>query len=164
MSQRTKRQDQHILNLEFHLYYCCIFDLWVSCGFMLWVILVWLLLGKIVITGYYAQAFQLNYFMPAVLMGTIDLYHLTPLSLTLTLAGDHKVSAKQNMLASFSHTLCNWSGWDWIWCWSIASWTSWCYFWVRFNETWEIMAVFWWMQWSLRTMWLVSGHVAHDKR
>ena len=39
-------------------------------------------------------------------IGTIDLYHFIPLSLTLTLAGGHKVSAKQNIwlhvLAQFS--------------------------------------------------------------
>ena len=38
-------------------------------------------------------------------MGTIDFYCFIPLSLTVTLAGRHKVSAKQNLLASFIHTL-----------------------------------------------------------
>ena len=37
---------------------------------------------------------------PARLIGTIDFYHFIPLSLTLTLPGGHKVSAKQNLLAS----------------------------------------------------------------
>ena len=32
-------------------------------------------------------------------------YHFVPLSLTLTLLGGHKVSAKQNLLALFSHKL-----------------------------------------------------------
>ena len=65
------------------------------------------------------------------LMGTIDFYHFTPLSVILTLAGGHKVSIfdfyhftpfsvtltlagegsrRQSLLALFSHTLCNWSG------------------------------------------------------
>ena len=35
------------------------------------------------------------------LPGTIDFYHFIPLSLALTLPGGHKVSAKQNVLASF---------------------------------------------------------------
>ena len=37
--------------------------------------------------------------------GTIDFYHFILLSLTLTLAGGHKISAKQNLLASVSHIL-----------------------------------------------------------
>ena len=40
-------------------------------------------------------------------IGTIDFYHFVPLSLTLTLAGGHKVSTKQNLLASFSRMLFN---------------------------------------------------------
>ena len=43
-------------------------------------------------------------FIPAMLVGTIDLYHFVLLSLSLTLSGGHKVSVKQNLLASFSHT------------------------------------------------------------
>ena len=43
-------------------------------------------------------------FIPAMLIGTINFYHFIPLSLTLPFAGDHKVSTKQNLLASiFSH-------------------------------------------------------------
>ena len=38
-------------------------------------------------------------------IGTIDLQHFIPLSVILTLPGCHKVSAKQNLLASFSHTM-----------------------------------------------------------
>ena len=45
------------------------------------------------------------------LRGTIDFYHFIPLSLTLTFPEGHKVSAKPNLLALFSHTLSNWSGW-----------------------------------------------------
>ena len=42
--------------------------------------------------------------------GTIDFCHFIPLSLTLTLPGPHKVSIKQNVVASFSLSLFNWSG------------------------------------------------------
>ena len=59
-----------------------------------------------------------NIFIPAKLRGTIGFYHIRPLSLTLTLAGGHKVSTKQNLLALFSHALFNWFGWNLIWCWS----------------------------------------------
>ena len=75
------------------------------------------------------------------LVGTIDFYYLLPLSMTLTLAGSSKVSAKQNLLASFSGTLLNQSGWNLIWCWSGWSWTSWYYVLVRFLETIEIHTV-----------------------
>ena len=34
-------------------------------------------------------------------IGTIDLNHFIPLSVTLTLPGDHNFSAKQNLLPSF---------------------------------------------------------------
>ena len=59
----------------------------------------------------------------------------------LTLAGGHKVSAKPYLLASFSRTIFNWSGWNLIWCWSNSSWTAWCYFWMRFSEKREITTV-----------------------
>ena len=49
------------------------------------------------------QSFQQNIFIFVMLIGTIDFYHFMPLSVTLT--GGHKVSAKQNILASFSSTL-----------------------------------------------------------
>ena len=35
------------------------------------------------------------------LIATIDFYHFIPLSQNLTLPGSHKVSAKQNLMASF---------------------------------------------------------------
>ena len=57
-------------------------------------------------------------------MGTIDFYHLKPLSLTLTLDGNYKLSTKQNHLASFSRTLFNKWNEIWLW-WSSSSWTSW---------------------------------------
>ena len=38
-------------------------------------------------------------------IGTIDFYHFKPVQVFFTLAGGHKVSAKQNLLALFSHTL-----------------------------------------------------------
>ena len=46
-----------------------------------------------------------KYFIPAMLMHTFDLYQFLPFPQTLTLAGGHKLSGKQNLLASFSHTL-----------------------------------------------------------
>ena len=48
------------------------------------------------------QTVQPNFVIPAMLTGTIDFYHFILLSLTLTLPGGHKVSAKRNLLASFS--------------------------------------------------------------
>ena len=44
-------------------------------------------------------------FIPVMLTGAIDFNHSIPCSLTLTLAGRHKVSAMQNLLVSISHTL-----------------------------------------------------------
>ena len=55
---------------------------------------------------HYTQTFQPNVFIPAQLIGTIDFYHFMPLSLTLS-QGGHKVSAKQNLFASFSPTFFN---------------------------------------------------------
>ena len=46
-------------------------------------------------------------FIPTMLIGTIDLYHFIPLLVTFTLTGGHKVSTKQNLLASFCCTLSN---------------------------------------------------------
>ena len=47
------------------------------------------------------------------LKGTIDFYNFTPLLQTLTLAGGHKVSTKQNLLATvFAHFS---AGQDKIW-------------------------------------------------
>ena len=86
--------------------------------------------------GHYTQTVQQIFFTPAMLIGTMDFCHFIPLSLTLTLPGGHKVSTKQNLLASFSWPLFIWSGWRW---WSHWSWTS-C-FWVRFFETRGITAV-----------------------
>ena len=61
--------------------------------------------GKNCNFGYYMQTFQPTFFVPAMLIGTIYFYHVRLLSLTLTLPGGHNVSAKQNLLASFSPTL-----------------------------------------------------------
>ena len=61
--------------------------------------------GKSFSVGQYRQAVQPNFFLPAMLIGTIDFKHFVLLSLTLTLPGGLKVSAMQNLLASFSHTL-----------------------------------------------------------
>ena len=45
-----------------------------------------------------------NFFIPAMFIGIIDFYNFIPLSLTLTMAGGHKVSTKQNLSARFSCT------------------------------------------------------------
>ena len=90
---------------------------------------------------HYTQTVQPNLFIPTVLKGTIDFYHFTWISLTWTLPGGDKVSAKQNPLGSFSGTLFIWSGWNLMRLWSNSSWTSWDYFWVGFVETREITAV-----------------------
>ena len=45
------------------------------------------------------QTVQPNFFIPAMHIGNIDFYHFRPVSLTLP--GGHKVSPKQNLLASF---------------------------------------------------------------
>ena len=44
-------------------------------------------------------------FIPLILIGTVDLYHFIPLSVTLTFVAGHKVSTKQDLLATFSRTL-----------------------------------------------------------
>ena len=54
--------------------------------------------------GHYTQTVQPNLLIPVVFIGNVDFYHFVLLSLTLILPGGHKVSAKQNMLASFSPT------------------------------------------------------------
>ena len=38
-------------------------------------------------------------------IGTIDFYYVIPFSVALTLAEGHKVSGKQNLLASFTRIL-----------------------------------------------------------
>ena len=50
------------------------------------------------------QTHQPNLFMTAMLIGTFDFHDFIQLSVTLTLAGDHKGSMKHNLLASFSCT------------------------------------------------------------
>ena len=79
--------------------------------------LVWLaiLCGKNFDVVHYGQTFLPIFFffffcLPAVLIGTINFYHFIPLSVTLTLAGGHKVSNKQNLLVAISSTLFNCSG------------------------------------------------------
>ena len=59
--------------------------------------------------SHYMQTFQPNCFIPAILLSTIDFYHFMLHSLTLALPGGHKVGTKQNLLASFSRRLFNWS-------------------------------------------------------
>ena len=45
-----------------------------------------------------------HFFIPAMLIGTIDFYHFVPFSLTLNLAGDQNVHIKQNLFGSVSCT------------------------------------------------------------
>ena len=76
----------------------------------------------------WCKLFNQLFFRHAMLVDTIDFSHSIPLSLILTLAGGHKVSTKQNLLASLSHTLFNSSAWNVIVCWSKSSCTScFCY-------------------------------------
>ena len=63
--------------------------------------------GKNFNVGYCKQTFRPNTFILAMLIGTIEFCHFIPLSVTLTLAGGHKVSTEQNLLASFSCILFN---------------------------------------------------------
>ena len=116
-------------------------SIWVTWVYVL-IIRLAILSGRNFNIGHYTQTFQPNFFIPAMLIGTTDFYHIILLSVTLTLAWGCKVSTKQNLLASFSRTLCNWSGWNLVWCWSSSSWKPWCYyFWLRFTETRERMVV-----------------------
>ena len=62
---------------------------------------------------------------------------LLPFYTTFTdsdLGWESKGQHKQNLLASFSCTLFNWSGWNFICCWSNSSWTLWYYFWDLINK------------------------------
>ena len=70
----------------------------------------------------------------AMLTDTVDFYHFMHLSVTLTSAGGHKVGGKQNLLASFSWTLFNYSEWNMIWHWRNSFWVSWHYLWMRCIE------------------------------
>ena len=51
--------------------------------------------GKNFNVGHCMQAFQPHIFIPAMLIGTMNFYSFTPHSVTLTLPGGHKVSAKK---------------------------------------------------------------------
>ena len=55
--------------------------------------------------GHYTQTVSPIFCIPAMFFGTIDFYHFIPLLHTAILPADHKVSAKQNFLTSFSYTL-----------------------------------------------------------
>ena len=68
-----------------------------------------------------------------------------------------QVSAKQNLLTSFSRTLFIWSGWNWMRWWSSSSWTSWDYFWIRFIEMREIMLLH--RQHKQFQCWHAFGHI-----
>ena len=60
--------------------------------------------------GHCMQTFQPYLFMPC-LKALLTSIHSIPLCMTLTMAGGHKVSAKQNLLASSSCTFFCWSEW-----------------------------------------------------
>ena len=98
------------------------------------------LCGKNFNIWHYAQTFQPNFSIPAMLIGTIDFYHFIWLA-DLDLACGHKVCAKQNLLVSLSCTHFDCSGWNFIWCWRNSSWMSRYYLWVKFKKTREISAV-----------------------
>ena len=98
------------------------------------------LCGKNFYSGYYTQIVEPKLFIPPMLVGTIDFYHFILLSLTLTLHGDHKVSAK--LLNSFSPTLFFiWWRWNLMWWWISSSWIPWDYFWWKCMGTKKIAAV-----------------------
>ena len=63
-----------------------------------------ILRGQTFNVGRYAQLFQPNPCIQAMRVGTITFYNFVPLSMTLTLAEGHKLSAKQNVLVIFSDT------------------------------------------------------------
>ena len=58
--------------------------------------------SKICNVEHYIKTFHPNSFMHAMLIGAISFYHFISHSVTLPLARGHKVSKKQNLLASFS--------------------------------------------------------------
>ena len=51
------------------------------------------------------KLFNQVFFIPVMLIDTINCNHCVPLRLTFTLPGGHKVRVEQNLLASFSPTL-----------------------------------------------------------
>ena len=101
------------------------------------------LCGKNFNIGHHTQTVQPSFYIPTMLIGTIDFNHFIPLSLTLTLPGGHMISAKENLLAVFSPTLFICWGWNLMLWWSNWSWRSWDCFWIRFVETKGITASCW---------------------
>ena len=85
---------------------------------------------------HYMKTFQPNCFIA-------DAYRHYWLLLFYTTVTDFDLAwgSKQNLLALFSGKLFNWSGWNWMWCWSNSRWISWYCFWVRFVERSEITAI-----------------------
>ena len=63
--------------------------------------------GKNFNIGHYTQTCQSIFFIPALLISTVNVYHFYTIFIGLDLAGGHKVSAKQNFLASFSPAFFN---------------------------------------------------------
>ena len=67
------------------------------------VLLAMSLYGKEFNIEHYVQTFQPDFFLPAMLIGTIDLYSFTPLSVALTPAeGEWGYQWKPDLLGSFS--------------------------------------------------------------
>ena len=69
-------------------------------------------MARISMMNIYAQFFQPNSFMPVILKGNIDFYHLIPLSVTLIFAEGLKFSGKQNLFCSFIPTFRTQSAWN----------------------------------------------------
>ena len=56
---------------------------------------------------HFMQTFQPDSFTLTILIGTVDLYQFLPLSVTLTVAWDHKKAKPVLVLASLCHTFFN---------------------------------------------------------
>ena len=57
--------------------------------------------GKSLYVEHQAQTCEQNLFIPAMLVGIIDFYHFIPLSVTLTLTGDHKTKESKTSWLHF---------------------------------------------------------------
>ena len=98
-----------------------------------------MLCGRNFNVGHFMQTSQPIFFISAILLGTIDFYHLYHFHWPwpcLPLA-----KSVQSKIYSFSRTLFIWSGLNLMWRWSNSYWTSWDCFRVRFIETRKITCV-----------------------
>ena len=78
-----------------HIDIICIFE--ISCVYPTRQLAI--LCGKNFNNGHNLQTTSPNSFIPAMLIGTIDVYHFVSLLVVLTFAEGHKVSRKQDLLA-----------------------------------------------------------------